>query len=48
MCCTRRARVVQRELTAKGEHRSAGAVDLLVTARRGADGTHAAPKLSRV
>ncbi|MFE0964143.1 PIN domain-containing protein [Streptomyces fungicidicus] len=26
----RRARVVQRELTAKGEHRSAGAVDLLV------------------
>jgi predicted nucleic acid-binding protein len=28
----RRARVVQRELTAKGEHRSAGAVDLLVAA----------------
>jgi predicted nucleic acid-binding protein len=28
----RRARVVQRELTTKGEHRSAGAVDLLVAA----------------
>jgi predicted nucleic acid-binding protein len=28
----RRARVVQDELTAKGEHRSAGAVDLLVAA----------------
>lgn len=28
----RRARVIQRELTAKGEHRSAGAVDLLVAA----------------
>ncbi|WP_217161911.1 PIN domain nuclease [Streptomyces sp. AC512_CC834] len=28
----RRARVVQRELTAKGEHRSAGPVDLLVAA----------------
>ncbi|MFE2643283.1 PIN domain nuclease [Streptomyces nigra] len=28
----RRARVVQRELTAKGEHRSAGAIDLLVAA----------------
>ncbi|MFE0630386.1 PIN domain nuclease [Streptomyces sp. NPDC058864] len=28
----RRARVVQRELTAKGEHRSAGAVDLIVAA----------------
>ena len=28
----RRARVVQRELTDKGEHRSAGAVDLLVAA----------------
>ncbi|MFP8959606.1 PIN domain nuclease [Streptomyces nanhaiensis] len=28
----RRARVVQRGLTAKGEHRSAGAVDLLVAA----------------
>lgn len=28
----RRARVVQRDLTAKGEHRSAGAVDLLVAA----------------
>lgn len=28
----RRARVVQRELTAKGEHRGAGAVDLLVAA----------------
>lgn len=28
----RRARVVQEQLTAKGEHRSAGAVDLLVAA----------------
>ncbi|MFG2794065.1 PIN domain nuclease [Streptomyces sp. NPDC048419] len=28
----RRARAVQRQLTAKGEHRSAGAVDLLVAA----------------
>ncbi len=28
----RRARVVQRELTAKGEHRNARAVDLLVAA----------------
>ncbi|MFE7895862.1 PIN domain nuclease [Streptomyces sp. NPDC057412] len=28
----RRARVVQRELTAKGEHRSAGPVDLLLAA----------------
>ncbi|MFD7281360.1 PIN domain nuclease [Streptomyces sp. NPDC059862] len=28
----RRARVVQRELTAKGEHRRAGVVDLLVAA----------------
>ncbi|MET9804347.1 PIN domain nuclease [Streptomyces sp. NPDC006368] len=28
----RRARVVQEELTSKGEHRSAGAVDLLVAA----------------
>ncbi|MFJ9598766.1 PIN domain nuclease [Streptomyces althioticus] len=28
----RRARVVQRDLTAKGEHRRAGAVDLLVAA----------------
>ncbi|MFF3557178.1 PIN domain nuclease [Streptomyces tsukubensis] len=28
----RRARVVQQELTAKGEHRSAGPVDLLVAA----------------
>ncbi|MFE2277898.1 PIN domain nuclease [Streptomyces sp. NPDC059454] len=28
----RRARVVQRELTAKGEHRGAGPVDLLVAA----------------
>ncbi|MFR9757985.1 PIN domain nuclease [Streptomyces sp. TR06-5] len=28
----RRARVVQRQLTAKGEHRSAGPVDLLVAA----------------
>ncbi|MGW5901821.1 PIN domain-containing protein [Streptomyces althioticus] len=28
----RRARVVQRDLTAKGEHRSASAVDLLVAA----------------
>ncbi|MFJ3654426.1 PIN domain nuclease [Streptomyces nigra] len=28
----RRARVVQRELTVKGEHRSAGAIDLLVAA----------------
>ncbi|MFI9582209.1 PIN domain-containing protein [Streptomyces sp. NPDC052236] len=28
----RRARVVQEQLTAKGEHRSAGTVDLLVSA----------------
>lgn len=34
----RRARVVQGELTAKGEHRSAGAVDLLVAATAEAAG----------